>query len=68
LTLKEWGRRFKELDANLPELKTPKPKLPVTDFPMALTADDHELGKMHGAYIKAIQQVIKETGIKSRID
>lgn len=68
LTLKEWGRKFKELAANLPELKTSRPKLPVTDFPMDLTADNNELSKMHEAFIKTIQQRIKETGIKSRID
>jgi len=68
LTLKEWGRTFKQLAANLPELKTSRPKLPVTDFPLALTADNDELSKMHKAYVKSIQQAIKEAGIKSRID
>lgn len=68
LTVKDWGRKFKELAANLPELKKSKPKLPTYDFPMALTTDDNELIKLHEAYIKAIQQAINETEVKSRID
>jgi endo-1,4-beta-mannosidase len=68
LTLKDWGRKFKELAMNLSELKTSRPKLPVTDFPIALTADNNELNKIHEAYIKAIQRGIKETRIKSRMD
>jgi len=68
LTLKDWGRKFRELAANLPELKTSKPKVPLTDFPFALTANDNELSKMHQAYTKAIQQAISETGINSRIE
>jgi endo-1,4-beta-mannosidase len=60
MTLKDWGRKFRELAANLPELKSPKPKLPAADFQMALTADNNELGKMHDDYIKVIQQRIKE--------
>jgi hypothetical protein len=65
LSLKDWGHKFGELAANLPELKSPRPKLPAANFPTALTADNNELSKMHEAYIKAIQQGIKE---KSRID
>jgi hypothetical protein len=68
LTVKDWGRKFRELSANLPELKKSKPKLPFTDFPMALTTNDSELSNMHKDYIKAVQQRINETGIKSRID
>jgi endo-1,4-beta-mannosidase len=68
LTVKDWGRKFKELAANLPELKKSKPKLPTNDFPMALTANDNELIKLHESYIKVIQQAISETGITSRID
>jgi endo-1,4-beta-mannosidase len=68
LTLKDWGRKFRDLSANLPKLKKSKPKLPLTDFPMALTTNDNELSKMHETYIKVIQQGINETGIQSRID
>ena len=68
LTVKDWGRKFKKSATNLPELKKSKPKLPTSDFPVALTTDDNELIKLHEVYIKAIQQAINETEVKSRID
>jgi endo-1,4-beta-mannosidase len=58
LSLKAWGSKFKELASNLPELKQSTPKLPSSDFPLALTTDNNELNRMHQAYIKAIQNVI----------
>jgi endo-1,4-beta-mannosidase len=58
LTLKAWGRKFKELASNLLELKKPTPKLPSFDFTLALTTDDNELNRMNQAYIKEIQQAI----------
>jgi endo-1,4-beta-mannosidase len=58
LSLKAWGRKFKELASNLPELKKPTPKLPSFDFTSSLTADNGELDRMNQAYIKAVQQAI----------
>jgi endo-1,4-beta-mannosidase len=66
LTLKAWGHKFKGLAANLPELKKSTPKLPSFDFPIALTANDNELSRIHQAYVKDIQQAIGEAGVKSR--
>ena len=66
LTLKAWGRTFKTLAAKLPELKTSTPKLPLTDFPMALTTNDKELSRLHQAYVEDIQRAINEAGVKSR--
>jgi len=63
LTVKDWGRKFRELAANLPELKKSKPKLPTPDFSVALTTNDNELTKLHQAYIKVIQQAINEKRI-----
>jgi len=60
LTVKAWGRRFKELSANLPELKQPTPRLPAFDFQKALTGGNEELGTMHRAYVEAIQKVVGE--------
>jgi len=58
LTLKVWGRNFKELAATLPQLKKPTPKLPVSVFIEALTADENTLRQEHQAYTQAIQQAI----------
>jgi hypothetical protein len=57
-SVKAWGRRFKELSANLLELKKPIPKLPPYDFPKSLSAGNKELGQMHTFYVEAIQRVI----------
>jgi len=62
LTLKVWGRKFRTLAANLPELKRPVPKLPGFNFPNVLTADSEELGRMHRSYVDAIQHSISVTG------
>ena len=62
LTLKAWGRKFKRLAGNLPELKRPAPKLPGFNFPNVLTADSEELSKMHRSYVDAIQQRIGVIG------
>jgi endo-1,4-beta-mannosidase len=59
-TVKAWGRRFKELSANLSDLMQPTPKLPPFDFPNALTAGNEELGKMHQDYVKAIHNVVSK--------
>ena len=64
LTLKPWGHKFKELAANLPELKKSTPKLPYSDFTGALTANDNELNRMHQAYVKDIQQAMSDTGLE----
>ena len=56
LTVKAWGQRFKELSANLSELKQPRPKLAGFDFSRALTANSEELGQMHHTYVEVIQQ------------
>lgn len=56
-TVKTWGRRFKELAANLSELKQPRPKLPEFDFPKALSAGNEELDQMHRGYVEAVQKV-----------
>ncbi len=58
LTLKVWGRKFRTLAANLPELKRPIAKLPAFNFPNVLTADSEELSKMHRSYVDAIQHSI----------
>jgi endo-1,4-beta-mannosidase len=58
LTLKVWGRKFRTLADNLPELKRSAPRLPGFDFPNVLTADNEELSKMHRSYVEAIQQRI----------
>lgn len=57
-TVKTWGRRFKELSGNLSELKQPRPKLPLFDFPNALTAGNEELGQIHRAYVEAVQKAV----------
>jgi endo-1,4-beta-mannosidase len=58
LTVKAWGRRFKELSANLSGLKRATPKLPRFNFPNALTAGSEELGKMHSSYTETIQKIV----------
>ena len=58
LTIKAWGRKFKEFAANLPGLKQPTPQLPAFNFPVAFTADDKELTRVHQLYVKAVQQAI----------
>jgi endo-1,4-beta-mannosidase len=58
LTVKAWGHRFKELSANLSELKQPSGKLPPFDFSNALTADSDELGEMHRIYVEKIQKIV----------
>jgi hypothetical protein len=65
MTRKAWGRKFKALAANLPELKKPTPKLPPSVFAGALTADDEKLNQMHQGYVKAIQQAIARTSVES---
>jgi endo-1,4-beta-mannosidase len=60
LTIKTWGRRFTKFAATLSELNQPKPKLPVFDFPNALTAGNEELGKMHKDYVKAIKKAVSK--------
>ena len=62
LTVKAWGRRFKELSTNLTELKQVKPKLPAFDFSKVLTASNEELGQKHSAYVEAIQQAAGKSG------
>jgi hypothetical protein len=64
LTLKTWGLKFVELASNLPELKKPTPRLPDSDFTLALTTDEKELSRMHQDYIEAIRQVINNQGRK----
>ena len=56
--VKAWGRKFKELSANPSELKQPTPKLPLYDFPKALSASNEELGQMHKVYVEAVQKVV----------
>jgi endo-1,4-beta-mannosidase len=58
LTMKSWGRKFRTLAENLPELKRSVPEMPGFNFPNVLTADSEELGKMHRSYVEAIQQSI----------
>lgn len=62
LSLKAWGRKFKQLASNLPELKEPKPKLPSFDFTTAFISGDIELDRIHQDYTKAIQQAISNQG------
>ncbi len=62
LTMKSWGRKFRALAANLPELKCPIVKLPGFNFSNVLMADSEELGKMHRSYVDAIQQSIGAIG------
>ena len=65
LTLKDWGREFKALATNLPELKKSTPKLPSSDFVRALTADEKELNELHQTYVQAISQAISASGDKN---
>ena len=58
LTLKAWGRKFKTVAANLPELKKPIVKVPAMVFAEALTADENRLKQEHQAYTKAIHEAI----------
>lgn len=58
LTVKAWGQSFKELAANLSELKQTTPKLPRFNFPNALTAGSEQLDKMHNSYTETIQKVV----------
>jgi hypothetical protein len=61
LTVKAWGRKFKELAANLSQLKQPAPQLPAFDFPQAFTAGSEDLDKMHRTYVSAIRHAIGQT-------
>jgi hypothetical protein len=64
LTVKNWGRKFKELAANLSELKSAKGgtlQLPAFDFPQAFTAGSEDLDKMHQTYVSAIQRPLGRT-------
>lgn len=64
LTVKTWGRKFKELAANLSELKSAKGgtlQLPAFDFPQAFTAGSEDLDKMHQTYVSAIQRPLGRT-------
>jgi hypothetical protein len=65
LALKDWGREFKALAANLPELKKSTPKLPSSDFTRALTADEKELNELHQTYIKAIDRQSRHPATKT---
>jgi len=58
LTLKAWGRKFKTVAENLPELKKPVIKAPAMVFAEALTADDDRLKQEHQTYTKAIHEAI----------
>ena len=60
-TIKAWGQKFKELAANLSELKQPTTKLPPFDFPNALTAGNEELGQMHASLLEAVQKVVHKS-------
>jgi len=68
LTVKAWGRKFRALAGNLPELRRPTPKLPPCVFPGALTADEKELDRMHRAYVRSIQQAIDNTSVENHND
>jgi len=61
LTPKAWGRRFKELAADLLQLKQPPVAPPAFDFSRALTADQKELEKMHRAYVEAVRRRLGHT-------
>jgi len=58
MNLKAWGRAFKAMAANLPELKEPAPELPSSVFAGTLTADDQRLKELHGSYVRAIERAI----------
>ncbi|UCF16594.1 MAG: beta-galactosidase, partial [Phycisphaerales bacterium] len=58
MTLKIWGRTFRTMAANLPELKKPTPELPSSVFTDALTADNPKLNELHRSYVRAIEQAI----------
>jgi len=59
MTMKVWGHKFKNIAANLPDLKLSTPDLPDFNFSNILTADSKELGKMHRSYVETIQQKIR---------
>ncbi len=61
LTVKVWGRKFRTMAANLPELKRPIANLPGFNFPNVFTADSEELSRMHRSYVEAIQQKLSVT-------
>ena len=54
LSLKAWGRKFKELAADLSSLKKPVTELPPPILGAALTADQDYLKKTHQAYVESI--------------
>ncbi len=58
MTRKAWGRKFKSLAGNLPELKNPKPELSTLGLTGAFTEDEKELAQLHQAYIKGVHRVI----------
>jgi len=60
LTVKTWGHKFKELAANLSELKQPTPELPEFGFRQAFTAGSEDLDKMHRSYVSAIQRPLSK--------
>ena len=62
MSLKDWGRKFKTLAANLPDLKKPTPELPAPGFIEALTTDQKELNDFHQTYTNAIQRAIAGMG------
>ena len=61
LSVKEWGRKFKTLAVNLPELRQSTPDLPKFNYPDVFTADNKELEKIHRAYTQALQRSIDKT-------
>jgi hypothetical protein len=60
LAPKAWGRKFKELAADVTRLKRPPVAPPVFDFSRALTADQKELATMHRAYVEAVRQKLSQ--------
>lgn len=60
LSVKAWGRKFKELAGNLRSLKKPATELPPPDLGKALTADQDYLKKAHQAYVEAIRRAMTQ--------
>lgn len=64
MSLKAWGRKFREYAADLPHLKKPTPTMPPFDFAAALTADADQLRQMHDRYVEALRRQLNHAAAK----
>lgn len=55
LTLKVWGRKFRQYGGTLTELEGPKPAVGTVDVERALNAEETELRRMHQEFVESIE-------------